>query len=127
MEIIAQRIKELRRAVGLSQAKIAKLAGTQQTSINRYESDQYDPPLHLLIWYADYFDVSLDYLCGRTDKPQGKLYAYEPQALKVKEENRADMEQFINMCFDPNSPAGAKMKAALMGLITEKDQSKEDS
>ena len=126
MEIIAQRIKELRRTVGLSQAKIAKLAGTQQTSINRYESNQYDPPLNLLIWYADYFDVSLDYLCGRTDKPQGKLYSYEPQALKVKEENKADMEQFINMCFDPTSTVIAKMKEAMMNLLTDRNKDKED-
>lgn len=127
MEIIAQRIKELQaEQLVFHRQKIAKLAGTQQTSINRYESNQYDPPLSLLIWYADYFDVSLDYLCGRTDKPQGKLYAYEPQALKVKEENKADMEQFINMCFDPTSPASAKMKEAMMNLLMERNENKED-
>ena len=70
---------------------------------------------------ADYFDVSLDYLCGRTDKPQGKLYEYEPKALKIKEENKADMEQFIDMCFDPSSPAGVKMKEAMMKLLIEKE------
>ena len=121
MEILAERIRQLRKSLNLSQAKVAMMAGTQQTSINRYESNQYDPPLNILIWYADYFDVSLDYLCGRTDKPQGKLYEYEPKALKVKEENKEDMEQFIDMCFDPSSPAGVKMKEAMMKLLIEKE------
>lgn len=74
MEILAERIRQLRKSLNLSQAKVAMMAGTQQTSINRYESNQYDPPLNILIWYADYFDVSLDYLCGRTDKPQPYLF-----------------------------------------------------
>ena len=121
MEILAERIRQLRKSLNLSQAKVAMMAGTQQTSINRYEYNQYDPPLNILIWYADYFDVSLDYLCGRTDKPQGKLYEYEPKALKIKEENKADMEQFIDMCFDPSSPAGVKMKEAMMKLLIEKE------
>ena len=65
--------------------------------------------------------MRLDYLCGRTDKPQGKLYEYEPKALKIKEENKADMEQFIDMCFDPSSPASVKMKEAMMKLLIEKE------
>lgn len=43
-----------------------------------------------MLWYADFFDVSLDYIFGRTDKPQGKLYENQPKVvfedeLKVKE------------------------------------------
>lgn len=57
MEIVGQRLKLLRESVKLTQAKIAILIGIQQTSINRYEINQYSPPLKVLIWYDDYFDV----------------------------------------------------------------------
>lgn len=84
MEMLGQRLKELRLSVKLSQKKMAEILGTQQTSINRYETNQYDPPTKTILVYADYFDVSIDYLFGRTDNPQGRLYKYEPKALKVK-------------------------------------------
>lgn len=117
MEIVGQRLKLLRESVKLSQAKIATLIGTQQTSINRYETNQYSPPLKVLLWYSDHFDVSLDYIFGRTDKPQGKLYHYEPEALKVKAENQADMERFVEMCFNPDSPISVKLKETMFKIM----------
>ena len=117
MEIVGQRLKFLRESVKLSQAKIATLIGTKQTSINRYETNQYSPPLKVLLWYSDYFDVSLDYIFGRTDSPQGKLYQYEPEALKVKVENQADMERFVEMCFNPDSPISVKLKETMLKMM----------
>ena len=60
MQEVAQRLKSLRESVGLSQAKLAALMGATQASVNRYENGQSSPPLKILRWYADFFDVSLD-------------------------------------------------------------------
>ena len=68
-----------------------------------------------LMQYADFFDVSLDYIFGRTDNPQGKLYQYQPKI--VIEDKR--MQDFIEMCFDPNTEANAKLKKALLSLLEE--------
>ena len=65
--------------------------------------------------YADFFDVSLDYIFGRTDNPQGKLYNYQPRLMK----NGKEMQELIEMCFDPKSPANAKLKQALLELLQE--------
>ena len=65
--------------------------------------------------YADYFDVSMDYLFARTDKPQGKLYEYRPKITAGSEE----MKQFIEMCFDPQSPMSEKLKQMLLQLMEE--------
>jgi len=65
-----------------------------------------------LLWYADYFDVSMDYIFSRTDKPQGKLYDFKP-----KIEDNEDMRQFIEMCFDPNSPMSGKLKDTLLQMM----------
>lgn len=59
MQEVAQRLKSLRESVGVSQAKLAALMGATQASVNRYENGQSSPPLKILRWYADFFDVSL--------------------------------------------------------------------
>ena len=67
MEQIGTRMKELREASHLSQAKIALLCGIGQATIAKAEKGRILPSLKLLIWWADYFDVSLDYLiCGNS-------------------------------------------------------------
>ena len=112
MKEIGARLRILREGVSLSQSKIAKLIGTSQVSINRYESGGAFPPAKTLLWYADYFDVSMDYIFSRTDKPQGKLYDFKP-----KIEDNKDMRQFIEMCFDPNSPMSGKLKDTLLQMM----------
>jgi len=113
MKEIAARIKSLREGVRLSQSKIAALVGTTQASINRYENEVGAPPLRILLWYADYFDVSMDYIFGRTDKPQGELYDYRPKLIESSDE----MRRFIEMCFDPNSSMNDRLKQTLIEML----------
>ena len=116
--IIGQRLRELRKGIGLSQVKLCELQGKMtQSAINRYENGYSDVPNAILLWYADYFDVSLDYIFGRTDKPQGKLYDYTPKAFDDEK-----MQQFVEMCFDPKSPANANLKEAVLKLLREEKQ-----
>lgn len=116
--IVSRRLTELREGVRLSQAKLAaEFDGVDQPAIFRYENALSFPPYRVLMQYADFFDVSLDYIFGRTDSPQGKLYKYEP---KIYSDDK--MKEFIEMCFEPNSPANAKLKEALFRLLEEKNQ-----
>ena len=64
-EMIGERLKALRVGVRLSQTKLAGILGTQQSSINRYEQGQAVPGPEMFVKYADYFDVSMDYLFAR--------------------------------------------------------------
>ena len=113
--VIGQRIRELRKSIGLSQMKLCKIHGKMsQSGLNRYETGVSETPNGILLWYADYFDVSLDYIFGRTDKPQGKLYDYNPKAFDDEK-----MQDFIEMCFDPKSPANAQLKEAILKLLRE--------
>ena len=63
------RLKELRKSKGVSQLKLALDLNTSQNTISRYETGEREPGIHELIMIADYFNVSLDYLLGRTDDP----------------------------------------------------------
>jgi transcriptional regulator with XRE-family HTH domain len=119
MNEVGGRLRILRDGLQISQKKISELVGTTQASINRYEQGQSEPPIKTLLWYADYFDVSMDYIFGRTDKPQGKLYQYEPEAIRQKTQNNAELRQFIDMCFDPNSPMNDRLKQTLLDMLGE--------
>lgn len=115
MEIIGQRLKVLRESVGLSQNKIAKMMGLRQSSVNRYETGESTPSPETFLWYADYFDVSMDYIYGRTEEKQGKLYDCKPKL----EKSYPEMEQFIEMCFDPGSPMNKRLKDTLKKMLKE--------
>ena len=74
MKIIGERLRSLRESVRLSQAKLAKEFDVSQSALARYEIDDSTPSPEVFLKYADYFDVSLDYIFGRTDDPYGMIY-----------------------------------------------------
>jgi len=103
----------LRESVRLSQAKLAKEFDVSQSALARYEIDDSTPSPEVFLKYADYFDVSLDYIFARTDKPQGVTYEFKPKAAPEREE----MRRFIEMCFDPQSPMNEKLKETLLRMM----------
>ena len=115
MDTVGSRLKALRATTGLSQQALADIAGSKQSTINRYENDESELPYRMLTWYGDYFDVSLDYIFGRTDKPQGTQYKYQPKIAEDSEE----MRRFISMCFDPDSPMNERLKNTLIDMLKE--------
>jgi repressor LexA len=116
MATVSERLRGLRESINISQAKLAEICGTNQSSVNRYEHGQSEPPNKILLWYADYFDVSLDYIFGRTNKPEGIRYNNQPVALKKKITNTDEFCDFIEACFDPRSPMNEKLKEMLFSL-----------
>lgn len=61
------RLKELRQERKISQLKLAMDLDMNQNSISRYENQEREADYSSLIKFADYFNVSIDYLLGRTD------------------------------------------------------------
>jgi len=118
MKEVGERLKSLRESASLSQMKICGLNGYNQSNLARYEQGKAVPPLKLLLWYADHFDVSMDYIFGRTDNPQGKLYAYNPKITA----DSAQLQQFIEMCFDPSSPVSGKLKKTMMEIFLKESE-----
>lgn len=62
-----QRIRDMREDFDLKQVQVAELLGIQQTVYSRYERGFQTIPLEHLLKLADYYDVSLDFLTGRTN------------------------------------------------------------
>jgi len=119
METIAERMTELRKSLGLSQMKLSKALAISQAAINRYEKNQTSVPHSVLIKYSDFFDVSADYVLGRTDKPEGKLYKNEPETLRLSMIREGEWTNFIEACFDPRSPMNKKLKEMLLSMSGE--------
>jgi len=61
-----KKIRDLREDNDKTQTDIANFLGIKQTVYSRYEVGKNEIPLHHLIKLAEYYDVSLDYICGLT-------------------------------------------------------------
>ena len=68
MATFAERIRELRKERGLKQTEMAKICGLNVRSYQYYEHGDGYPEVTGLVFLADYFEVSLDYLMGRKDE-----------------------------------------------------------
>lgn len=64
------RLKDIRKAKGISQLKLAMDLNTNQNTISRYETGEREPGIVELIKIADYFNISVDFLLERTDNPE---------------------------------------------------------
>lgn len=66
-----QRLKDLREDADKSQAEIARFLGISQQHYSQYERGERELPMHLFIELANYYNASLDYMAGRTNKKGG--------------------------------------------------------
>ena len=67
---LSEAFKRFRAAYKITQKQAAAAAGITETMYQFYEYGRSEPTAHILIALADFYDVSLDYLCGRSDIPE---------------------------------------------------------
>ncbi|MBD5535911.1 MAG: helix-turn-helix transcriptional regulator [Lachnospiraceae bacterium] len=65
--MVKNRIRELRKSLGLSQEALAKELGTTQQAVSRMENNAYDIPSDILIKISDKYNVTADYMLGISD------------------------------------------------------------
>ena len=68
----ASRLTLLRKSHNLTQKQLAANLNISELAIQHYEAKRRKPAFDILIALADFFDVSLDYLVGRSDYPKRK-------------------------------------------------------
>ncbi|MBQ3520232.1 MAG: helix-turn-helix transcriptional regulator [Clostridia bacterium] len=64
------RLKELRKAKGMTQVSLQMQTGIEQALLSKFESGDRVPPTETLLRLADFYNVSIDYILCRTDKPE---------------------------------------------------------
>lgn len=70
MSAFSERLLTIRKERNIRQTDAAAAAGVSVRGYQYYEKDVKEPTLSVLLALADFFDVSLDYLCGRSDIPE---------------------------------------------------------
>ena len=65
--MFGKRVKELRIEKNLSQSALAKALNIDRTTVMKWETEGRETSFEMLVKVADYFEVTTDYLLGRTD------------------------------------------------------------
>ena len=68
--MFSERLVSIRKSQGFTQKAVADGTSLTEIAIQNYESGRRKPAFDALIALADFFDVSLDYLVGRSDTPE---------------------------------------------------------
>lgn len=74
MSKFSLRLRELRNSRDLTQQNLADYIQTSKSSVNMYERGEREPGLEMVEAIADFFNVDLDYLLGKTDIPNRALF-----------------------------------------------------
>lgn len=97
MNTIGERLKILRNNRGLSQRDLARSLNVSPSTVAQYETGKRTPDADTLNALAQYFNVSVDYLLGRTDDPRppkrGDKYAW---INKIPPHLREELEKSID-------------------------------
>lgn len=92
----SQRISEQRKAKAITQQALAEAVGLKKQAINMIEKEQRACSIEVLCALADYFNVSIDYLVGRSDCPivikneHIMMLSPEEQQRILKDRKKAD-------------------------------------
>ena len=80
---LSQRLRQLRLEKDLRQDQLAKLVHVEKSSISMYENDVRQPSFDVLIRYAEMFNVSTDYLLGRSNNRSLDLSGLTAAEIKL--------------------------------------------
>lgn len=69
-DVMKNRLKELRKSRGYTQVSIQMQTGIEQALLSKFENGERIPPTETLVRLAEFYNVSIDYILFRTDKPE---------------------------------------------------------
>ena len=97
MNLFSQRFKELRKKSNLTQTEIAEILHTSPQNISRWENNESEPDIDMILDISKYFTVSADYLLGREPDAEkiilSDIFRYIRNLPKAKQ-----IESIINIC-----------------------------
>lgn len=92
---LGSRIKVLRKEYNMTQTDLANKLNITKSNISKYENNIVDPSLEILKTMSDIFDVSVDYLLGKTNiRKDVNTFAAHTDDEDLSEEAKAELENF---------------------------------
>lgn len=101
MKIFPERLKNLRKEKELTQTQLAKMIGISRGALSLYETGKREPDYCTLQKFADFFNVSTDYLLGRNMHKKGSYTSIFAKRLKQERQQKQwsllDMSQKLGI------------------------------
>ena len=113
-----QRIKDLREDADLTQEQLCQKLGMHKTTYTNYEQGKHTVPLDFAVALADFYNVSLDYITGRTNYLRGKANPnFNEEQVHVaelyshlSEKNKGRLEYFLEQLLEKQADEAARRK-----------------
>ncbi len=110
----AERLKQLRKEKGLTQEELALIISKNRSTVAGYETERKEPDHETLKKLADYFEISVDYLLGRTDirtstRIETKAY-HNLDVCGLSDEAIKQIEDYIEFVKQKYNPDGTLKK-----------------
>lgn len=95
-----ERLRQLRKEKKISMKLLGEVVGVSESTISLYENGKRKPDPDMLVQFADFFGVSVDYLLGRSDNPSpaGEVFAASSKDEdfygNLSEEGRRELDEY---------------------------------
>jgi len=128
--MLSTRLTSLRKGKKKTQLEMADYLGITRPAYTAYERGTRQPDYEILQKLADFFEVSTDYLLGRTDSKEnnnkilvaGQEVTLSPEELKLFEELKKHPVMFHDLASDPEKKIKELIKLYKMKKILEDDE-----
>lgn len=119
-------LKYLRNRKGLSQSELAKRLGMSKSTISMYEIGRRQPDLNTMEVIANFFNVDMNYLYGKSNEPEG--YYYDEETARLAQEIYDNKDLGILMSASRKmSPEELKKLAALVQALVRRENGDVDT
>lgn len=123
MNTFGEVLGDLLSARGISQKELADALDISATNISNYASNNHYPSVKNLLKIAGYFDVSLDYLFGRTDVSADMSILKSTYANKPRKKGNVAVDEVFKRILELNNDSREDLLIYL-DMLTQRDKSK---
>ena len=116
-------LRLLRQRNSMTQKQLAEILGVSESRIGMYERCQREPDFEMLEAIADYFNVDMDFLTGRTDVE--RQYTFSPAVAPALELSH-DEKQLVTDYRALNEEGKTAVRAAVSGFVSMEIYKKRD-
>lgn len=95
--MFGERLKELRASKSMKQSDVAKCLGISRQAYSKYETEDHEPSYEILNRIADFYNVSVDYILGRTDIKNINDYTYLQSFKQIFQKSNSKIIDAVNI------------------------------
>lgn len=107
------RLKDLREDRDLKQSDVANSLGITTMSVSRYEREENALTPDLINKFCDFFEVTSDYLLGRSSTPTARVSKLDTELLQAYHAAPLEIQKIVNAALEAYKPAQVEGKGGV--------------